>query len=598
MPIMARKPDGTYEMVTSIPIPSLNKEVKHVLDKDGNYVYKCPLIYPASYAKQLAKKLDGTPSTYKTVMKQYFDFLGANSVTNERLTYLCNAWYEGTRDNWNGWTTFSSTTGASAGTRGGDNAGKTCVPSTDVTAGQDDFAGLPLFYPIDVNWVLVANGDIIITGIDGITSGFERTNPAKLVGVMQQSAYHWESHTDNTFTHGYSAQPVTGKDYCDPLPECYNRDGTFRQFMVHSKYQGFVDANGYMRCYSGVIPTAWMGADNAETACKKHGSQYGCESITFLGFLEIMSYIKYASLSQDGINQGCVNYNYQYASRVAETGVKRILITTAQAANLRVGCGVLVGTVGSNNNVDRGTASVYSISAQRGAKITDISEVTIDGTTYAAVTVDTASSFNTTGDGTLTTGNTMISTFAWPTGINDSIKGNDGAKASPGTGKYPAKIQGIEYAVGCYETYGDIILQYNPADDTYTNGYIKYYVCNDAKKRSTSTITSDYYDSGLLLPGQATANWYYIKQISFSGGVCAPTSITGASSSTYYRDAMYVLAKQSSVALGSLRSFGSLYHGVALGGLSYVGGSYALSDLHWSLAARPSANASWGAPRA
>ena len=539
---------------------------------------------------------DGTAATYKAKMKSFFDLFDANNLTDTQLTELCEVWYEKTRGSWNGWTTFP-VSGVSYGVRGGDNAGLVCSPSTNTTAEQDDFAGLPLFYPIDVNWYLDSNGDTIISGIDGITASFDRYDPDKFVGVMQMSAYHWEESDSDTFTHGYSANYVGGKTYCEPLPECYHRDGTFKQFMVHSKYMGFVDSNGYMRCYSGVMPTAWQGVDTAETACKKHSNQYGSESIVTLSFLKLMSFIKYASLTQDGINQGCLQYNFQYPAAFSETGVNRVILTDAQADNLIVGSGVLIGTVGASNNVDRGTASVYGVlgstgTGQAGAIITKKEPYTTSG--YTCVYVENiAQNFNTTAGTSLTTGTTIISTFTWPTGANDNILGNDGAISSPGDGVYPAKIQGIEYSTGIYDLYGDIIIQYNPETSAYTNGFISYYVCPDSTKRSTTAITTDYIDTGIIMANTAATNWYYISEQKFGHGICMPTSITGGSSTTFYRDSFYTIGKQTSTQIRSVRSFAYLNSGVGHGGLSAVAGHHVLSSRSWLLGARLSATPSW-----
>lgn len=535
--------------------------------------------------------LDGTPETYFNTMKAFFDKNNANTLTPKQLTDLTTEWYLSTRENWNGWTTFENT-GISTGTKGGDNEGLVCTPSTNTVKGTDDYAGLPLFYPIDVNYEIDADTkDILITAIDGITTGFERTNPDKFVGVMQQSGYVWTKKdiANNTFTNGYSSQPVDDADECWILPEAVRLDGTYRQFVVHTKYMGTL-VNNKLKSYSGDIPTSYViSHDDLNIYGANNGSQYSGGSILLLSFLQIMTRIKYASLTQDGIIQGCVNYNYQYASQIAETDVKRVLITTAQAQNLIVGSSVLVGIVGSSNNVDRNTASVYSITGQKSAIITNIETVNVDGTDYAAIYVNTDNTFNTTGGGTLTTGNTIISTFTWANGSNDNILGNDGSLDSPGTGKYPAKIQGIEYSLGITETFGDIILASNPATTEYPLGYYSYYICKDASKRSTN-ITSDYIQLNTILPyvTNTTASWRYISEITFDRGISIPSNCSGGSSSTYTRDGFYFLATPNTQTKRQCRSFGDLNDGVGDGGLSSVDGNSALSGRDWNVGGRVS----------
>ena len=536
--------------------------------------------------------MDGTAATYKKLMKEFFDAHNANAMTPADLTELVSIWYEVTRDNWNGYTRFykPSVSTVSTGTKGGDNAGMVCEPSTDAVAGRDDYAGLPLFAPTDVNYTIDADTlEPVITGIKGITSGFEKDNPDKLVGVIQMSGYLYSDTDTDTFDVGYSAQPLTGHGSCQPVPEAVKVDGTVRQFVIHTKYMGKV-VNNKMRAYSGVIPTAWQSHNTLQPNCKANGTQYGGGSVLLQSWLILMTRIKYGSLTQDGSVQGCLNYNYQYYASVAETGVKRLLITPAQAATLIVGSGVLVGTVGANANVDRNTASVYSISGQKGAIVTAIESVEIEGTTYGAVYVDTDDVFNTVGNGTKTTGNTMISTFHWPTGTNDNILGNDGSKASPGTGVYPAKLQGIEYSVGAWEVFGDVIIRMLPADNDHEFGMIKFALVDRAANQTTS-VTANYRDSGVeLTKPSSAAGWSYIKHQS------APTSVfladdcsSGGSSSVLTRDAFYFSAVVTSEALRGFPAFGSLAHGVAYGGLSSVTSLYALSYDYWSFCGRPSA---------
>ena len=101
-----------------------------------------------------------------------------------------------------------------------------------------------------------------------------------------------------------------------------------------------------------------------------------------------MTYIKYASLTLDGIMQGCCNYNYQLYAQVSETGVRRILIASSDASKIKVGSSILIGTY-NGSSVDRGVSANYNISTIAGAIVTAVESVTINGTTYAAVYVDT-----------------------------------------------------------------------------------------------------------------------------------------------------------------------------------------------------------------
>lgn len=539
---------------------------------------------------------DGTDVTYRRVMRAYFNAHGVNAMTPAGLTDLLAQWYADTRDQWNGWTTFyqKDVSNVSTGTRGGDNTGMSCTPSTDATAGQDDFAGLPLFAPTDVNYEIDETTlEPVITGIKGITDSFERDNPDKLVGVAQMSGWHWRDSLAETFVEGYSSQPQEGHDYCAPVPEAVRIDGTMREFVVHTKYMGHM-VGDKMRAYAGVIPTAWQSHNTLQTNAKKNGSQYGGGSVLLQSWLILMTRIKYASLTLDGIIQGCLSYNYQYYAEKAETGVRRVLVSTANGANLLVGSGVLIGNLGSNVSTDRGAAANYSVTGPKGAIITAKENVTIDGTTYTAIYVDTENAFDTTGDGTKTEGNTIISTFHWPSGTNDAVLGNDGSIVNCTNAKYPAKLQGIEYSVGCYEVFGDVILSVNPPDTDNEYGYYSAALVNRAANQANS-VTENYADSGIICPKPASAAaWNYISVEGFANGFYMPEDVTDGSSSKYTKDAFYQLAQVTAVTLREWLAFAYLVSGSARGGLGCVFGDNALAYAAWSIGGRPSACANRG----
>lgn len=84
---------------------------------------------------------------------------------------------------------------------------------------------------------------------------------------------------------------------------------------------------------------------------------------------------------------------YQYAVSVGESGVKRVLLTAAQAANLFVGSSVIIGDKGTGTSTDRGVASMYKLAKNK--RIASITDITIDGTAYKAVNIETDTAFDT-----------------------------------------------------------------------------------------------------------------------------------------------------------------------------------------------------------
>lgn len=532
--------------------------------------------------------IDGTKAGYDRAMKAWFSAKDADSKSPAELTALVEEWYKLTRVPWDGGTEFyqPNVSAVSTGTKYGDNAGMQCTPSTDTVANRDDYAGHPCFAVTDCNWQINAETkNVEITELDGITSGFERYNKSKFVGVLQMNLYTYQVEGGSTYKRGFTSMLKPYANISAPFGTKIS-DNTFREFTIHSKYLSSLTSDSKMTACAGVTPkTRVMSHNSIHTYANNIGAGYSGSSVTDWAFLQYMAYVKYASLTLDGILQGCVNHSYQHAALVSETGVKRVLIASGNAASYPVGSNVLIGA--RSGGVDRNTAAMYNISGADGCKVTAVEEVTIDSTKYTAVYVD-SEAFTTTAGDTNTDGTTIISSYLWDTGTTDNVLGNDGSPVSCTSGKYPAKLQGIEYMNGAYEVYADVILKtYQDTEDT-SKYYYEPYVVRDATKQATS-ITADYVATALKCLQQATANWYYQAKQGFSKGMFFCINTTGASSSNYHRDGIYLLANNSGNVY-EVVSFGHLSYGVAYGGLSSVACNVSLAHGYWDVSARLSPN--------
>ena len=509
---------------------------------------------------------------YAAVMKAWFASKGAAAMAD--FTDLCEEWYALTRTGWSGGVRFQiPASGAAAnsdGSKTGDNYGMSCTPSTTSVKNQDDYASVPLFFPIDCNVELDANGDPHIKGIDGICGSFARTDPAKIVCVMQMTG--WVRFVvDNTVAlYGWDYTDAPMKDGFRPLPEAVSLyDNSVRSFVVHGKYS----FGPNWSCCSGQKSMIWTVSHNSQLTGvqSQWGTRYCGATSADDAFMKLMLYLKYARLDTDRILHGCNNYNYEYQPAVAETGVERIILTTAQGANLIVGSTVVLAASkrSASNVVDR-------------CRITQIVTVSIDGTNYSAIYVDNGgTTFNTTTD-------MWLSTIAWHTGSTDDVLGNDGG-IDPTSDRYPVKIQGIEYMLGFYEVMGDVILSYGSQDSV--NKCIPN-VCRDATKLSTS-VTSDYA-AGTGAPTGSSAAWQYPKQMRSRMDLLElifPYDI-GGSTSGGPRDGFYLLIVTSGV-YEWLR-FGLLYNGVGTAGLSCGYGGYGLGSAIWTVGGRLSVTGNRG----
>ena len=538
----------------------------------------------------IGSMFDGTKRTYDRIMRKWFLANGVNALSSDGITELCSEWYRASRDGWCGYTSFAqpSVSAVSTGTKGGDNASRSCTPSTDTVAGQDDYAGLPLFACKDVNYEVDADTlDIVITAIEGVTDNFTRYDPEKFVGVMQMTGYHFWREDSGTYTHGYTDTLDSTLGNIQPLPESVKVDGTVRPFVVHGKYYSHTES-GKMTSYSGVVPTAWVSHNTLHTLSAATGSQYSGGCIIDWSFLVLMTYIKYASLTLDGIMQGCCAYNYQLYAQVSETGVKRIILPSAAISQIIPGSSVLVGNYAGN--ADRGQAAMYSISGQSGFIVTAVEAVTIDGTTYTAVYVDTDETFDTVANGSATSGTTVVSTFHWKTGTTDAVLGNDGSPVSNTSGRYPYKLQGIEVMNGGYEVLTDVILNLAAADDGET--YYTPCVVNRSANQATS-VTANYESLTALRSICPSAQaWTYVVRLGFTKGVFFQTE-TGTVSSQYTKDGFYKNAKGTTGTREYL-AFGLLSNGAGLAGLSCLAGYTGLSTASWYCLARLSPNGNRG----
>ncbi len=529
------------------------------------------------------QEFDGTAATYNKIMRQWFVAQGVNVMTPAGLTELCDRWYSITRVPWHGWVSFSKSTAVSTGTRGGDNEHMTCAASTDTVAGKDDYAGNPLFACVDCNFVVdPVTLEPQITAISGITDNFQRYSPDHFVGVLQMSGYFSVVDYDDRYEEHYSSTenvPVKG---IAPLDEAVRpKSNNVRPWVVHSKYFNHT-VNNKMTSYAGVIPTAYtMSHSTTHTVAAATGTGYSGGTTADDAFIKIMLHIKYASLTADGIIQGCCNNNAYHTAKVSETNVKRVVLSEADGAYYEPGMGVLIGTTAST---DRQAASSYSVTRQAGAVVTSVEKVRISETDYIAVYVNTDTVFDTTAE------STRIFSYHWANGTTDCVLGNDGSPKNNTSGKYPGKIQGIEFMNGGWEVLSDVILKLFKKDDgTY---WYEPYVCRETAKYST-TITGDYKASGVKIQQPASTNWWYVKRLGYNKGVFFPIDVTGGSSLTYSRDAFYLLAATEGIREWLAR--GDLYAGVALCGAGACGcGHLAVGDASWTLVARLSPNGNRG----
>ena len=254
------------------------------------------------------------------------------------------------------------------------------------------------------------------------------------------------------------------------------------------------------------------------TICNTATTGYAGWSYADKWYLDAMFLLKYATKNFQSIFVGCtITHSQQYAPAVAETGVKRVIVTTAQASNFPIGSEIMLGT-NTPTTTDRNAAQLYNVIAS--AKITG-KEVVGSNTSLLlgnlASPIDTATT-------------QLLSTAPWRTGACDAVVG-DGSPYNPLSGREPAQIQGIgDLFNGATSIIGDLIL---------SNVGAGWEPCLVLDSRSAATsVTAAYKRAGKYLPADGTDGWKYPLYPECVDGLLFGTTV-GASSSTGLCDGHY-----------------------------------------------------------
>lgn len=401
-----------------------------------------------------------------------------------------------------------------------DSAGLVCTPSTEAAAGDDPFDHLPQFWCLEVAAEKNLDGSHTIYYVEHIDSIDDVRSGEYLCWMVQKNTWKKEWQDDE---YKYLKTQCKETEGYKRWPEGKDKTGKVYEYIAHPKYPGGIGADGRITCGTGLRPVNRTSHSNLVSKWRARGKQYSGGSGSLPKFLDIMTRLKYGKKGNSGTIEGCSSYNFQYTVAVSETGVERVILTKTQAANLFVGSAVMLGT---NASTDRNASSAYSIFDAK--LITKIEPVTIGGTEYSAVYVDNGGkTFDT------TAGTTMLSTSPYYSGWNDNVKGRDGSRYNPKSGKEPGMIQGVEFMHGSYLILSDELWQWGKdSDGNYT---FDCYKCYDQSKVSTS-ITSDYKKVDvptLKFPeGTAAWTWKYITDNAINDDVLWPESTDASGSGT------------------------------------------------------------------
>lgn len=525
-----------------------------------------------AFGLKVLKNADGTNTT--DLWWEYFYSCIASGLTDRYailesfMKYLAGAWKDKT------YTLKSYDAGVSSlstMTPLDDLADKAAAQlCTDTTEAVTDWADEdPMTWYIRANALSLQDGTMNIIAFEG-EADFDVTGEVAPVYTFQMA--HWIKEWNDGSYNFISFRTTQAGGYYPDAGDV-GPDNKKRALTWHPSFGGGLNSAGALTSGAGRKPYIFASA-NAGIATARlwdddgNGGHYeGLWSDCDTRFLLRMFQLRHFNLENSSILEGCTGYNLQYTAAVAETGVKRVLVTTAQGANFVVGSCVCVGDPGDVTVTDRGRSDMRNLANL--VQISSIENVEVGGTTYTALNLELDETIN-------TTATTRISTMPWYTGSTEKLPGHkDGSIASLTNGKTPARIAGIEVLDGAYVLGLDPLYQTTAGNDADHFTY-HVYECRNSE-HLTGSISSNYIDTGIVVEN-IMKDWNWVKRfIMTKRGVLFP-DFFGGSSSTYFKSAF---AGTFSAGVRSPWRFGNLNNG-GNAGVAYENGNNAPSNSNWN----------------
>ena len=409
-----------------------------------------------------------------------------------------------------------------------DNAGLVCEPSTDTVEGRDDYADIPLFKWYNCNYKRDSSGHAYPTAIEHLSDDYRKTGTVD-VGVIQMTPYvKWDASNPDYILWSITDSP---RDGFTPWAAAKSGD-TVYPYVIHSKFFSGVGEDGLLRSVYDLVPARNQSYRSLITDYAKKGAGYKGAGGERVAWQILFNAIKCAVKSSQEKYAGTTGYNLQYSAAIQRSEkLTYFPVTAAQAKNLLVGSLVSVG-YGSNNNgavnIDRSITTMHSYASS--AKILKI-EALDDANSAVYLDCDAFDTMPVALSDTLNAPITL-STICWCSGTTDAVIGHhDGSPGSNTDSKHPYRVQGIEYAVGGYETLSDMVLAF---DDS--NGK-DVYICpaGVAHTKTDAEILAKYKKVGNLPAGD-----WWIGDIGFDPETCVTWPATqGSGDKTGVGDRVY-----------------------------------------------------------
>lgn len=423
-------------------------------------------------------------------------------------------------------------------------------PAPCLTAYDEDFFHWmdedPMYWYVRFNGLSLADGTMNILAVEGVDDTFDITG--ELAPVYTGSIALWVA---NYILGEYEYKTIATKNdgklrplACDVAP-----DGEPRHMSWHATFGGSLNsedkltsgawkAEGYSGTQFGVTNES---ASQGLISARLWDEYEGLYSDTDREHLIWMWQFRHFNLSNSGILNGCSNYYKTINIAVAETDVNHVTISDEEYDFVVVGSNYVLQNITANMN----------------NKITTVvskDHVIIDEVQYCQIIFDIDEANIT------TTTSSKIQNRGWFTGTTESVPTHkDGSLGDCLSGKYPARIAGIEILDGTYAAGMDPIIV-----STYTSAPVncnyKYYAVTNSEEQGTVTTNAAVEEAYPLVAELESliSGWRYISHYELrTDGMLIPDSFNG-SSTTSYKSALN-FAAYSSVCVPC--SFGRLGNG-------------------------------------
>ena len=402
-----------------------------------------------------------------------------------------------------------------------DNEGLVCVPSTDTTVGQDDYADIPLFQWVRCTYKRYDDGFAYPTAIEGDGNYSEEGNVD--CGSLMRTFYYKEVENDNYIEVIISDSPNHALGL-EPWEQAVRADGTVMPYFINSRYHSVVGTDGKLYSNRGRISRNQC-HNNMITNYQKKGVGYWGAGSDRYTFAQIMMFIKYGTKSIQKVMAGVTNHNVQIkASIQSEEANTYFPVTNSQANSVLVGTRFSVGygTFNSSGaiNIDRGNGTIHAYADD----VVVTAKVPMDDGVNTAIYLD-CTAFNTmpiTDSNGYTSDIYLTSMHAW-SGDTDSVIGHhDGSPVSNTDGRHPCRIQGIEFMLGGYTVASDTVMFFK--SDYSKDVYVA--PCGVAHSSSDSTIQSTYTLVGDIPANNGSDFW--IGDVNHVNGVWYPSTVVSS----------------------------------------------------------------------